>query len=246
MDERQSGLKEWQRSGPLIIANRLLCLRHVVHGFGTKDWGKDNFEKDPALEGFRTLFLRQIHSDMIHVIKTGEQEDGVKKIAGDAVVTEIPGILLVVKTADCLPVLLADENRPVVAAVHCGWRGTVKGILGKTVGLLKASFGCSSSSLVAVFGPSISGDCYEVGEDIIRVFINNGFTDLCFRPSSKKKGKYFLDLNEANRIQLKETGLKPDNIISIDLCTHCESDLFSYRVEKDNAGRNFSFIGLSF
>jgi len=246
MEKNKIEYKEWQKSGSLIRARRLLRLRHVVHGFGTKNWGKDNLEKDPALQGFKTLFLRQIHSDMIHVIQTSEPEDGVIKIAGDAAVTEIPGILLVVKTADCLPVLIADENRPVVAAVHCGWRGTVKRILGKTVGLLTESFGCRPSALVAAFGPSISGACYEVGEDVIQVFINNGFPDLCIRLSSKNRGKYFLDLNEANRIQLEESGLKPENITKIDLCTHCENDLFSYRVEKDNAGRNFSFIGLSF
>jgi len=246
MDKKKSSHKEWQRKGPLILARPLLSLRHVVHGFGTKEWGKDNLDADPALKGFRTLFLRQIHSDMIHVIQAVDLVEGKHKIAGDAAVTETPGILLVVKTADCLPVLIADEVRHVVAAVHCGWRGTVKRILGKTVRILKKSFGCASSSLVAVFGPSISGACYEVGEDVICNFINNKFPDLCFNPSSEKKGKYFLDLSEANRIQLEESGLKSGNITKIDLCTHCERDLFSYRVEKENAGRNFSFIGLSF
>ena len=86
----------------------------------------------------------------------------------------------------------------------------------------------------------------EVGKDVVSNFINEGFTDRCFDPSSEKKGKYFLDLNEANRIQLEESGLRPNNITKINLCTHCENDLFSYRVEKENAGRNFSFIGLSF
>ena len=245
MHKKRPSHNEWQRKGPLILAGSLLRLRHVVHGFGTRGWGKDDLDADPALKGFRTLFLRQIHSDMVHIIQTVDLVEG-NKIAGDAAVTETPGILLVVKTADCLPVLLADKVRPIVAAVHCGWRGTVKRILGKTIRILKESFHCSSSSLVAVFGPSISGSCYEVGEEVICSFINNKFPDLCFYPSSEKKGKYFLDLIEANRIQLEESGLKPGNITKIGLCTHCEKDLFSYRVEKENAGRNFSFIGLSF
>lgn len=246
MQERRFDGNEWLRTGSLILAKPLQRIKHVVHGFGTKNWGKNDFDTDPHLTGFRAVFLRQIHSDMIHVIKEGDLWDRKKKMAGDAAVTEMPGILLVIKTADCLPVLIADEKRAVVAAVHCGWRGTAKRILKKTIGLLIESFNCAPESMVAVFGPSISCDCYEVGEDVIRVFKKEGFSEVYFKQSRKKQGKYLLDLEGANRFQLTDTGLTPENITVIDLCTHCEDDLNSYRMEKEKAGRNFSFIGLNF
>ncbi|MBN2246172.1 MAG: peptidoglycan editing factor PgeF [Candidatus Aminicenantes bacterium] len=238
--------KEWHKSGSLLLASRLERIKHVIHGFGTKNWGKNDLDADPALKGFRVVFLRQIHSDRIYIISEEDLLDQEKIMAGDASVTEESGILLAIKTADCLPVLLTDEIRPVVAAVHCGWRGTAKRILNKTVAVMKKSFGCSSESLVAAFGPSISFDCYEVGEDVIRIFRTNGLPDLSFKPCRKKQGKYFLDLKEANRCQLADAGIAPENITMIDLCTHCESDLYSYRAEKEKAGRNFSFIGLKF
>jgi len=230
----------------LILSNRLLQIRHVVHGFGNKDWGKSTFDSDPSLKRFRVLFLRQVHSDRVWIVPSAEQLNQKKKLAGDAAITEIPGILLFIKTADCLPVLLADASRPVVAAVHCGWRGTLKKILGKTVRLMMESFGCSPASLVAAFGPSINRDCYEVEGDMIREFRKEGFPESCFKPSPKKKEKYFLDLKKANQIQLENTGLAPENITIIDLCSHCEPDLYSYRRDQEKTGRNFSFIGLDF
>ena len=245
-ENKNSKQKEWHKQGSLILASRLERVRHVVHGFGTKDWEKKNFDTDSALKEFRVIFLRQIHSDMIYIIRQEDLMNQEKKMAGDASVTGEPGILLGIKTADCLPVLLTDEHRPVVAAVHCGWRGTAKRILRKTIDLMKKSFDCSPASLVAAFGPSIGRDCYEVGEDVIRVFQNNGFPDFCYKPSRNRQGKYFLDLRETNRLQLTEAGLMPENITMIDLCTHCEEDLFSYRQEKEKANRNFSFIGLNF
>lgn len=246
MDNNNFKHKEWNRSGPLILASRLQRIRHVVHGFGTKNWGKTNFDTDSVLSGFRIVFLRQIHSDRIYTIKREDLMKQDKKMAGDASVTEESGILLGIKTADCLPVLLADMNRHVVAAVHCGWRGTAKKILRKTVDLMIESFGCSHASLMAALGPSISFDCYEVGGDVIRVFRNNGFPDVCFKPFRKKPGKYFLDLKEANRLQLVDAGLEPENITMIDLCTFCEGNLYSYRADKEKTARNFSFIGLNF
>jgi len=231
-------------SGSLILASRLERIRHVIHGFGTKDWGKKDFDEDPALKGFRIVFLSQIHSDMIYIISKEDLLNQEKIRAGDASITKESGILLGIKTADCLPVLLTDENRPVVAAVHCGWRGTAKRILRKTVDLMIESFGCSPASLVAAFGPSIGFDCYEVGEDVINIFRKNELPDICFKPCCQKQGKYLLNLKEANRFQLADAGIASENITMIDLCTHCESYLFSYRAEKEKAGRNFSFIGL--
>ncbi len=186
------------------------------------------------------MFLRQIHSDIIHVV-SGISEN---EKSGDAMLTELSGILLVIKTADCLPVLMADKNGRAIAAVHCGWRSTSQRLIQKVVERLGEVFGCDPSSLLVAFGPAIGGNCYEVGEDVRKEFKKSGLEGNEFHLHPQRKDKLLLDLRLSNRRQLLEKGIKNSNVFTVDNCTHCESNFFSYRRDGEMKKRMFSFIGL--
>ncbi len=214
----------------------------LVHGFGTRHWKKEDFKRLNQLKEFKLLFLHQIHSDIIHVID--DIPSG--KLTGDAMLTKQKGVLLIIRTADCLPVLMVDKERKAVAAVHCGWRSTSQGLIQKVVKSMKDNFGCDVDALLAAMGPCIGRNCYEVDSDVRQEFERNGLTLEPFQPHPSKGGKYFLGLKKANRIQLIDAGVDESNISDVDLCTHCEDDLNSYRRDKKVSGRMMSFIGSSF
>ena len=120
----------------------------ISHGFGSKYFNEQWLCKNIQGKKLKSVFLDQIHSDIIHTVV--ELPD--KNWKGDALLTDRPGILLVVRTADCLPVLLVDKKKKVVAAVHCGWRGTKKKLAEKAVKAMSVLYKCERSSLLAALG----------------------------------------------------------------------------------------------
>jgi YfiH family protein len=192
------------------------------------------------LKKFRLVFLRQVHSSDIHVVSRIPK----KKKAGDAIMTGRQGLMLVIKTADCLPVLMADEDGRAVAAVHCGWRGTGRRLVQKVVDGMVKNFGCDPSSLLVAFGPAIGASCYEVGEDVQKEFEKAGLEGSAFHPHPRRKDKLLLDLRHSNKIQLLEKGVRDSNLFEVDLCSHCRKEFFSYRREGETKRRMLSFIGL--
>lgn len=210
-----------------------------VHGFGDKNWQQADFEAHPRLRNFKLLFLRQIHSDILHIVDDFPED----VLAGDALLTDRQGILLVIKTADCLPVLIVDPKTKALAAVHCGWRSTSQKLVQKVVKCLEEHFQCDPSSLLVALGPCIGKDCYEVGEDVRKEFEERGLTNDVFLPHAQHAGKFYLDLRMATRHQLMDGGVKDSNISLVDLCTHCEESLLSYRRSPQKEGRMLSFIG---
>ena len=219
---------------------RLGRIPWLIHGFGTAAWAEADFAKVREWNGFRPVILDQVHSDIIHCVDT--PPDG--RLEGDALITSAPGLFLVVKTADCLPVLVADEARRVVAAVHCGWRGTWKRILEQVVGELRARYGCDPGALLAALGPCIGPECYEVGLEVRERFEAAGFPDSLFRPNPAAAEKYFLDIRAANSLGLRRAGLGPENVLSLDACTRCRPELLSYRRDGTSEGRMYAFIGM--
>jgi YfiH family protein len=213
----------------------------LVHGFGDKTWKEHDLEEHPRLRDFTPLFLRQIHSDMLHIVHSIPED----VLSGDALVTDEPGMLLVIKTADCLPVLVVDPEKKVVAAVHCGWKSTSQSLVQKVVKSMEEHFRCDPSSLLAALGPCIGKDCYEVGEDVRKRFQERGLKENVFLPHPLHVGKYYLDLRLSNKQQLEEAGVLGSKIAKVDLCSHCEENLYSYRRSPQIAGRMLSFIGLS-
>jgi len=149
---------------------------------------------------------------------------------GDALVANCPDIVIGIKTADCVPILLVDPETGSIASVHAGWRGTARGIVAKTIRELASRWGTRPESLRAAVGPAIGGCCYEVGPEVARRFGIEG------------SGSVHLDLAEINRRQLEEAGV--GNIWLSGECTFCSPERFySFRREKDKAGRMLAYIG---
>ncbi|WP_297525825.1 peptidoglycan editing factor PgeF [Sulfurovum sp.] len=190
------------------------------------------------------VVAEQTHSDHIAVI--GEKEtkgwEGIEDAVADcdALITDVPGVMLMILTADCVPVLLYEPEKKVAAAVHAGWKGTYTEIAAKTVRMMADRFGCDPRMIRAGIGPAIGKCCYEVGEDVARHFFE--IPEACL---DGKQGKYRLDLPYINKYQLLESSLLPSNIEMSHLCTACETaSFFSYRKEQGCSGRFMSMIGL--
>jgi YfiH family protein len=208
--------------------------------------------------------VRQIHSDLIHRISEILHEP----LSGDGLVTNMPGILLGILTADCLPVILVDAKRLAVGVFHAGWRGTLKRIVEKGVGEMQRWFGTQPADLKAAIGPGIRGCCYQVGPEVQTAFESQfAYSNALFRETKERDEiheKYpllfltarapghselpkqiFLDLAEANRRQLLEAGVSAKNIADLSFCTSCRVDaFFSYRKEKGVTGRMMAAVGI--
>ena len=156
------------------------------------------------------------------------------------------GILVGVKTADCVPVLLADTNTKAFAAVHAGWRGTVQSIVQKAFETMRAEYGTSAKDLICAIGPAAGCGNYEIGRDVIEAFAEN-FTESEKYFTSTIDGHALVDLHLANEDQLTSLGVPAANIYKAPFCTIERTDLFfSYRVEKKlygKTGRLMSVIG---
>jgi len=192
----------------------------LVHGFGTR------LADVPAMFP-KLACLRQIHSAECVAADGRPGELG----PGDALLEDTPGSVVAVKTADCIPVLLADERRRAVAAVHAGWRGTVARIAVRALEAMHARFGTDPADVHAAIGPGIGKCCYEVGPEVAAHF--------------GEHGRAHIDLPGTNRLQLVAAGVAPEKVYLADLCTMCHPDEFeSYRRDREKAGRMFSFLGL--
>lgn len=180
----------------------------------------------------RLLLLRQVHGAAVVEAPWDGFPEADAALAWDA------GHILGIETADCLPLLLVDTDRRVVAAAHAGWRGTALGVATRLVEALLAG-GSRPPSLRAALGPSIGACCYEVGEDVREAFGARG--DGFFRPGPR--GRPHLDVPAANRTQLLAAGLAPEAIVHVDECTRCRPGYYSYRRDGKGAGRMISFVG---
>jgi YfiH family protein len=165
----------------------------------------------------------------------------------DALATNLKGVLLGVKTADCVPVIIGDPRSGACAAVHAGWRGTLAGIVGRALATLGEEFGTDPRDVRAALGPAALGCCYEVGADVVEPFrAKFAGADSLFTPT--RDGRALIDLHEANRRQLVESGVAPGRVHALPLCTMCRPDLFfSYRRDRKlygRTGRLLSVIGM--
>jgi len=277
-----------------LQAPALKRLPWLVHGFSTRPGGVSTayggkslnigFTKDDsreAVERNRKLFLsaagaetkgkpwplitlRQIHSDLIHVVRSAAPGP----LAGDGMVTNVRGIALGILVADCFPVLLVDRKNKAVGAFHCGWRPTAKRMVEKGLGVMRHEYGTRPEDVYAAIGPGIQNCCYEVGEELREQFESQfayagelfhtvqesdpvrekypllfmnmrapGHGDLCT--------KLHLDLREANRRQLLALGVPEQNIAALENCTACDRrKFFSHRAEKGRTGRMMAVIGM--
>ncbi len=187
--------------------------------------------------------LQQIHSDRIHIIKESQEQGN--QTEGDALITQIRGLAVAVQTADCLPILMADPESRIAAVVHSGWKGTLARILQKTVLKMAQVFGSNPAKLIAAVGPGIRACCFEVGEEVAKLFEQEYPGCRLAVPVNGRPGKSFLDLSKALEIQLNQAGVDPANSHDLRLCTRCNvRDFFSYRAEGQNSGRMMAVIGI--
>lgn len=178
-----------------------------------------------VMGGKGLLFLNQVHGRDILSLPGGGSPGFPQGARADAVITNRKHLAVMVKQADCQGVLLFDPGAAVVAAVHCGWRGSVLNILGSVVERMVSEFGCSRSRLLAAIGPSLGPCCAEFKSH--REIFPESFR------SSMVRENYF-DLWQISRRQLLEAGLQESQIELAGVCTVCRTDLFfSYRGEKE-------------
>jgi YfiH family protein len=238
-----------------------------VLNLGFTDWdsrenvveNRRRFQSALGANDLQLISLKQIHSDVIHLFNAAPHEPS----KGDASITNRPGLLLAVQTADCVPILLVDPKKRAVAAIHAGWRGTLARIAVKAIGQLQMKFATNPLDLLSAIGPSIGPCCYEVGTEVATQF-HSQFADAPawfdeFRTGDEPNPVQWLnrmppghqpppknvhlDLKKANRAQLLAAGLRPQNIFTCDLCTACRPDLlFSYRKQGPQSGRMMSVI----
>jgi polyphenol oxidase len=194
------------------------------------------------LEDARLITLHQVHSNCVHIIE--EISHQWNQSEGDALITRTENIALAVKTADCLPVLMADPATNAIAAVHSGWRGTLSGVLPEAIREMQRAFGSMPANLLIAIGPGIRSCCFEVGQEVAELF-DKAFPEAGLsKPISARPGKFLLDLCGALRIQLNLAGVRSENQFDLDACTCCNTnDFFSYRAEGAASGRMMAVIG---
>jgi polyphenol oxidase len=213
-------------------------------------------KRDSVLVG-----VRQIHSDIVRVVRDGDgalegrlqTEEGRAVLEGDGLITNVPGVLVGVGTADCVPVLVVDGKNRAVGTFHAGWRGTVAQIVERGVAMMKDEYGSRVEDLEAAVGPSIGACCYSVGKEVHREFHERfGYAEELFRVGvDEDEAKTYLDLWEANRRQLLDAGVGEERITVVGECTACSVDApgdlkyFSHRGEKGVAGRMLNVVGVA-
>jgi len=161
----------------------------------------------------------------------------------DALVTNLPGILLGITIADCLPIFLLDPVRNAVGVVHSGWRGTAGCIVRNTIALMREQYRSDPEDVYAAIGPGICGKCYEVGDEVRAALENAGAAEDAFYPSPA--GRWMLDLSSVVIRQLLNEGVRAERLFPSPWCTSCHNYLFySHRKEGPMAGRMGAFIKL--
>lgn len=277
----------------ILHADSLTPLPWLIHGFSTRPggfsraYGKRSLnlgftreDQQRAVKQNRAAFLRQlgaiqkgrewplvtlrqIHSDLIHCVSEVPEAG----LTGDGLITQTPGLVLAILTADCLPVILVDAKGRAVGVFHAGWRGTVKRIVEKGVGEMRRWFGTRPRDLRAAIGPGVHSCCYSVGPEVRTQFESQfEYGSKLFREveesdpvrekypllfltarapgHSELPKKIYLDLVEANRRQLLAAGVAAKHISASPLCASCRTDLlFSHRAEKGVTGRMMAVAG---
>lgn len=190
----------------------------------------------------RAVKTKQTHSDITLTIDSSFGGEGITKeqrfLEADGLITIEKDLAILIFFADCVPVLIADTKQKIIAAVHSGWKGTQKNIVGKAIQKLISEHHCNPKDLLCAIGPCISVCHFEVGEDVY-----SEMTALYGEDIGKKESeKFYLDLKKAVTKQMAAHGISLEQIAISDRCTVCDEDLYSFRREGEKAGRMAAFI----
>lgn len=206
-----------------------------------------------TLEDF--VLGQQTHTTNVRVVTQADRGKGVTRPRDytdvDGLVTNVPGLILTTFHADCTPLYFVDVKHRAIGLSHSGWRGTVGRMGEKTLEVMKEEYGTEPEDCLCAIGPSICGDCYEVGSEVIDAFRaefdtpEHELTKRYFIYQPHGEEKYLLDLWRANKMVLMEAGVPEKNISVTDICTKCNSDyLFSHRITGFQRGTCAAFICL--
>ncbi len=260
---------------PFLIFPRLKETGAVIHGFSTRLGGVSegiyssmnfSFTRGDKEEHVRENYARlgkamgfscedvvcsdQTHTANVRVVTGEDRGKGLVRPKDyrdvDGMVTNVPGLVLATFYADCVPLFLVDPVHGAIGLSHSGWKGTVGKIGKRTVEVMRDQYGTRPRDLTAAIGPSICQDCYEVSRDVVEqfqaAFSKRLWGELFYE---KTNGKYQLNLWRANEIIFQEAGLKPEQIVTTDVCTCCNPELlFSHRASKGKRGNLGAFLGL--
>ena len=210
------------------------------NGFGERANGPDDHAALAHALNLDTLAtMKQLHGRDVQLITEAEPTPEC-----DGMVTDEPGLGLVVHTADCLPMLMWAEKANAVSAVHAGWRGTLANVAAAAVEKLMGEKAASAEELHIAIGPAIRACCFEVGDEVVEAFVDAGRdADAISRPGPR--ARRHVDLMEDNRHQLLSAGIRPDRIYDSGLCTACANERFySYRKEGKGVGRLMGVIAI--
>jgi hypothetical protein len=212
----------------------------------------NNFKKIAKTIGISVenmVYSKQTHTT--NILKVNEHHKGMGIVRDrdfdniDGLITDRAGVCLVTSFADCIPVIIIDPVKRVVASLHSGWRGTVGNISQRALDIMAEDYGCIKEDCYGFVGPGICQDCYEISSDVADEFKNSYTgeeTDVILK-NGKNEGKYNLDLLAANRINLANGGIKTCNIFTADLCTCCNPGfLWSHRATGGKRGLMCNFI----
>ena len=195
---------------------------------------RQRFCQTLGFDAARLAWSKQVHGDQIRIVTEPGGAEGF-----DALVTNVPGILLAVSVADCTPILVYDEKCRAIAAIHAGWKGTASGIVLKTLNLMQTLYGTSGSDCKVFIGACIDECSFEVGDEVADQF------DSAHKRFDPARQKYFVDLKKANAQQCLGFGIAPEHIEISPFCTVQHNELFfSHRKEKGVTGRMMAAIGL--
>ena len=201
----------------------------------------------PSIQGKikNGLYPHQTHTDKVYHI-TAEfmalpEEERKNRLEGiDAIISDVPDVIMGISTADCIPVLVYDPEHHAAAAIHAGWKGTVKRIVEKSLVKMQETFGTNPAKCIAAIGPGISLESFEVGDEVGDIFVNEGFDikDVSVRlpkmnvnhPTDEKR--LHIDLKEINRWQLLSFGVLAENIEVSPIDTYTDERFFSARREQ--------------
>lgn len=220
---------------------------HIIDYDIHQDVSAATYGRDAVLP-YPVIQMHQVHDVKIAVVERSDMKQ--EELDGcDAIMTNLPNVAVGVRTADCIPVLLYDPVKKAAAAVHSGWRGTVSKISRNVVYKMRSTYDTDPSDLLAVIGPGICMDCFQVGEEVALKFKEAGFNlDAVWEFRGPKTGVdmgggHHINLQEACRQTLVECGVKSGNIQISELCTYEDNSLlYSARQEGFECGRNITSI----
>lgn len=258
---------------PFLLSDGLEAAGGVAHGFSTRlggvsegMWSSLNLgvsrgdDPDHVRENYRRFLsaigakgdaiatCNQVHGAVVRNVTSADlKRDPYEKLAFDAdgLMTAIPGVTLAVLTADCIPVLLYDPRRRVIAALHAGWRGTAAGIVTVAVGQMMSVYGTDPADILAAIGPGIDPCCFETHEDVPNALTASMTGSALPFIQLKESGKFSVDLKGVNAKRLELSGVNPDHIAVCGECTSCLGDKYwSHRRQGTQRGSMASMIQL--